>query len=170
MRFSALGCIALLSFARQTWSERVYSSISPLRLQVNGTQCSDSDRQAWQRSSANNRQFFSNVESCGNQAAGSTDITANVTSCLNQIYPDLSESCAQCYGADVDCGATNCRVPCQNDSSSAECQNCLSPCTSALSSCTASDNLPRRDTANAVSSAMSIITGFSVFVSVVQFV
>lgn len=174
MRLSGLFVTTVVIFTRSSLSERVYSSIAPLRLQSNGTQCRDSDRQTWQQSSANNRQFFSNVETCGNQAAGATDITANVTSCLTQVYPDMSESCGQCYASDVDCGATNCRVPCQGDSSSSACQSCLNPCTAALSSCTGSDNLPRRDTSNAASGSVHLLAGFSsilvVAVSLSQFV
>lgn len=140
--------ILALSFS-VSGAERVYSSITPLRLQSNGTQCSDSDRQLWQSSSSNNRQFFNNVDTCGSAAAGSTDITADVSSCLNQIYPDMSSDCAQCFGSSVDCGATNCRVPCQADPDSTECQICLEPCSAGLATCTGTTNLPERNSGSA---------------------
>ena len=135
-------------------SERTYSSINPLRMQSNTTQCSTSDQNLWESSSSSKSQFFGNIETCANQAAGAVDQTANVSSCLTQIYPTLSQACAQCFGADVDCGATNCRVPCQADSNSAECQSCLAPCTAALSNCTGTSNLPQ----NASSGAASAFT------------
>jgi hypothetical protein len=128
-----------------TRSEKIYSSIAPIRLQSNGTQCSDSDRSIWQSSSSNNRQFYSNIDSCGSAAAGSTDMTSEVSSCLTQIYPDLSASCAECFGSDVDCGATNCRIPCQANSNSNECQTCLEPCSAAVATCTGTTNLPKSD-------------------------
>ena len=124
-------------------AEKIYSSITPLRLQSNGTQCSDSDRQLWQSSTSNNRQFFNNIDTCGSAAAGSTDITGDVSSCMTQIYPNLSSDCSQCFGSSVDCGATNCRVPCQADPNSSECQVCLEPCTSGLATCTGTTNLPQ---------------------------
>ena len=142
-------------------AEIIYSSVAPLRLQTNGTQCSDNDRQIWQSSSSANRQFFSNLDTCGKQGAGATDINVNTTSCLNQIYPDLSLSCAQCFGSSIDCGATNCRVPCQANESSSECQSCLEPCTSALATCTGTTNLPQSTSlsSNGVSTGVPEIAG-----------
>jgi hypothetical protein len=141
-------------------AEIIYSSVAPLRLQTNGTQCSDTDRQIWQSTASNNRQFFNNIDTCGKQAAGATDITTNVTSCMTQIYPDLSENCAKCYGSSVDCGATNCRVPCQAGENTSECQTCLQPCTAALASCAGTTNLPE-STASSSNSASSLIMGGS---------
>lgn len=137
--------LTIFHTSRMILAEKLYSSITPLQLQSNGTQCSDQDRQIWQSSSSNSRQFYSNIETCGRLAAGSTDITSNVSSCLTQIHSDLSASCAECFGAAVDCGATNCRVPCQADSNSPECQVCLEPCTSALASCAGTTNLPQSE-------------------------
>jgi hypothetical protein len=139
-------------------AELTYSSLSPLRLHSNGTQCTDDDRALWQSSSSNNRQFFSNIETCGSRAAGAVDITANVSSCMSQIYPDLSASCAQCFGSDVDCGATNCRVPCQSNQNSDECQTCLEPCSSALASCTGTTNLPVRGSGSASGASNPLVT------------
>jgi hypothetical protein len=69
-------------------------------------------------------------------------MTVSVSTCLNKIYPDIGADCAKCFGEDADCGATNCRVPCQ-DSLSSSCQNCLGPCTSALTVCTGTADIPQ---------------------------
>ena len=161
MRYSSIHFISLWFALHTTSAEIIYSSVAPLRLQTNGTQCSDNDRQIWQSTSSANRQFFSNLDTCGKQGAGSTDITANVTSCLNQIYPDLSGSCAQCFGSSIDCGATNCRVPCQASESSSACQGCLEPCTSALATCAGTTNLPESTSlsSSGVPTSVSAIAG-----------
>jgi len=153
MRSMFLFTAQFLGVSQLVLSERVYSSVNPLRMQSNTTQCSSSDRDQWESSSSSKSQFFTNIETCANQAAGAVDQTANVSNCLTQVYPTLSQSCAECFGADVDCGSTNCRVPCQSDSSSSECQACLSPCTSALSNCTGTNNLPQSASSGAGSTS-----------------
>jgi hypothetical protein len=150
MRFVyLLQVVVLLHTPSLVLSEKMYSSITPHRLQSSGTQCSDQDRRLWQSSASNSRQFYNNIETCASFAAGSTDITTDAANCLTQIHSDLSTSCAECFAADLDCGATNCRVPCQADSNSAQCQICLEPCTSALASCAGTTNLPQSDTGSA---------------------
>lgn len=159
--------MSVMSVCNLGKGERVYSSVNPLRMQSNTTQCSDSDRNLWESSSSSQSQFFVNIESCSSQGAGSVDQTANVSSCLTQIYPTLSQSCAQCFGSDVDCGSTNCRVPCQTDSNSSECQACLTPCTNTLTNCTGTSNLPQSASssgAGSLDTSTLIIALLSVFV------
>ena len=125
-------------FGKSTYSEKIYTSYTPLRLQ-SSAQCAESDYKLWTGSQSN--QFYNNIRSCTVQNTASTDITNGVSECLQNIYPDLSPGCAQCFGEDVDCGATNCRVPCQ-EASSTSCQICLQPCTQTLVSCAGTTNLP----------------------------
>ena len=125
-------------FGNSGYSEKIYTSFAPLRL-LSTSQCSESDKKLWTGTQSN--QFLSNIESCTSQNAGSSDMTTDVSNCLKNIYADLSSGCATCFGEDVDCGATNCRVPCQ-DSSSTSCQKCLQPCTQSLVSCSGTTNLP----------------------------
>ena len=143
MRSPFLLSTVIFSLHHFVFGEKIYSSVHPLQMQANSTQCSDSDRNTWQSSSSANNQFFNNIDTCTSQAAGSTDLTSNVTNCMTTVYPNLSQSCAQCFGEDVDCGATNCRVPCQNNSNGSECQSCLQPCSNTLSTCTGTTNNPK---------------------------
>lgn len=153
-------------------SERIYKSYTPVQLlSDSASQCQDEDRDLWGGSSKN-AQFFVNIQTCTVQGAGSTNLTQNVSSCLTNIYPSLSTSCADCFAADVDCGATNCRSPCQDASSSA-CQTCLQPCTQTLVSCAGTTNLPSSKASTGSSngftiksvsySLVSIIVMFSVY-------
>jgi hypothetical protein len=136
-------------------SERIYNSYTPVQLLSDSTsQCQDSDRDLWSGSSQN-AQFYSNIETCTVQGAGSTNLTENVSSCLTSIYPSLSTSCADCFAADVDCGATNCRSPCQ-DSSSSACQTCLEPCTQTLVACAGTTNLPSSKSSTGSSNGFTI--------------
>jgi hypothetical protein len=125
-------------FGKSGYSEKIYTSFAPLRL-ASTTQCSESDKKLWTGTQSN--QFFSNIRSCTSQSVGSSDMTTDVSNCLKNIYADLSSGCSTCFGEDVDCGATNCRVPCQ-EASSTSCQKCLQPCTQSLVSCTGTTNLP----------------------------
>lgn len=133
----------IVSFASHVvLCEKVYTSYHLMRLQDNTTDaCSSDDQNKWQSSTSANNQFYENVQTCTFQNAGSANLTESVQQCLNQTYPDLSQSCAECFSSSVDCGATNCRGVCQ-DSSSSSCQTCLTPCTSTLAQCTGTSNLP----------------------------
>jgi len=147
-------------------SEKIYTSYTPLQLLSDTTsQCQDSDRALWEGSSKN-AQFFSNIQTCTVQGAGSTNLTQNVSSCLTTIYPSLSTSCADCFAADVDCGATNCRSPCQ-DSSSSACQTCLQPCTQALVSCAGTTNLPSSKSSTGSANGFPVLSASYTLMSVV---
>ena len=156
----------LAIFATMMKSEKIYTSYTPVQLlSDSAAQCQDSDRNLWEGSSKN-AQFFSNIQTCTVQGTGATNLTQNVSSCLTTIYPSLSTSCAECFGTDVDCGATNCRSPCQDAASSA-CQTCLQPCTQALVSCTGTTNLPSSKSTTGSSNGLSVLSASTTLMSIV---
>lgn len=130
------------------FSEKVYSSVNPLRMQAQSPQCTSDDLSRWQSSTSQNTKLFNDIRTCTEESGGSTDITASVSACLRNLHPDLSQSCAECFGSDVDCGATNCRVPCAEEANSSQCQECLTPCTNALQACAGTSNLPQEKSAS----------------------
>ena len=128
-----------------------------MRLQSSGTdECSSNEKDLWQSSIAANDLFYDNVQTCTFQNAASSNLTLSVQNCLEGIYSDLSSNCAACFGESVDCGATNCRGVCQDDTSSQNCQTCLSPCTSQLAVCTGTTNLPNNQTSTITTTKASV--------------
>jgi hypothetical protein len=124
-------------------AEVIYNSRNPLILAATN-QCSSSDRQLWQNSTQSSQKFFQTIQSCTTEGAGATDLSQNVTSCMQDSNPGLSQNCAR-------------RVPCQNGQNSSECTTCLNPCTQRLVSCTGTNTLPAPNgTTNASSFAFGI--------------
>ncbi len=130
----------VLAVCQLVRSEVIYNSRNPLILAATN-QCSSNDRQLWQNSTQSSQKFFQSIQTCTVEGGGATDLSQNVTSCLQSQNPGLSQNCAQCFGDDVDCGASNCRQPCQ-DPNSQNCTVCLNPCTQRLVSCTGTNTLP----------------------------
>ena len=157
MRSAQTVCSIFSMLAMEMKSEKLYTSYTPVQLlSDSASQCQESDRDLWNGSSKN-AQFFSNIQTCTVQGTGSTNLTQNVSNCLTTIYPSLSTSCADCFAADVDCGATNCRSPCQ-DSASSACQTCLQPCTQTLVACTGTTNLPSSKASTGSSNGLSVLS------------
>ena len=166
MRTSQLTSLVFAGGFTTIVSEKIYTSYTPIQLlSDSAAQCQDSDRDLWSGSSKN-AQFFSNIQTCTVQGAGSTNLTENVSSCLTTIYPTLSTSCADCFAADVDCGATNCRSPCQDTSSSA-CQTCLQPCSQTLVSCTGTTNLPSSKSTTGSANSFTILSASSTLMTII---
>lgn len=166
-----VNAISILMMMHLGQSEKIYTSYQPLVLQSSASnQCTSSDKQLWQSSPNASVKFFQDIALCSFQGAGSTDLSQNITQCLTSMNPNLSESCARCFAEDVDCGATNCRVPCQQDVSSSQCQICLQPCTQSLSSCTGTVYLPSTQavptTTTTTTSAGAGMFGGTSFISV----
>ena len=151
---SSLIVVVLLGNSNVVMGGKLYNSYTPLILQANATnQCTQSDQEIWQSSSSDSSSFYDSIQSCTQQNAASDDMTNSVSQCISTSYPGLSQSCAHCFGADVDCGATNCRGTCQVLASQS-CQTCLSPCTEVLAQCTGTTDLPSNTTSTTTKSGL----------------
>ena len=80
---------------------------------------------------------------CGKKCLGDTSCASG---CLVQSIPQLSNSCADCFGADVHCTAVNCIKQCIFSPSGASCLKCNADvCTPGLVKCSAvnANDLPQ---------------------------
>lgn len=82
----------------------------------------------------NNTNFAPQVRRCARDAMGNG---ASTTACITRAFPSVSQGCARCFGAAVQCTKDKCWFECMLNDSSADCTSCsLDNCRPGLESCT----------------------------------
>lgn len=101
------------------------------QLVVSIANCTPAESMLWVDSDS----FSEAIQSCAIKYFGAANMTGK---CLAEKYDDLSDHCAECFGATVKCGADNCMRECIRDSGAPGCIACTeaSGCQAALKVCT----------------------------------
>lgn len=85
----------------------------------------------------NGASFDKTSTDCGTSCFVNLDPTGCAATCMAKA--GLSQACAACYGADIECGIAQCAGPCAADSASAACRDCVTQhCDPAFIACAGS--------------------------------
>ena len=69
-----------------------------------------------------NKKFAKQMDKCSSDAWGNAEKTSK---CLKEQYPEVSNTCLNCYGQMAACGAANCKMKCFSNHFSEKCIECV---------------------------------------------